>query len=99
MRRLHGRFRSNLLLILILSLLSIIVYVYDKLCLIVVELVFQAMVPFQALQAYGLSVDAVCPGKKAGESCRTAIHQASPFQVLSYTYIQYKTQSVGMSSN
>ncbi|CAL8998602.1 unnamed protein product, partial [Prunus brigantina] len=28
--------------------------------------------------AYGVSVDAVCPGKKAGDICRTAIHQLSP---------------------
>lgn len=33
--------------------------------------------PFQALQAFGLSVDAVCPGKKSGDICRTAIHQGS----------------------
>ncbi|KAK9950668.1 hypothetical protein M0R45_006145 [Rubus argutus] len=38
----------------------------------------EAMVPFQALQAYGVSVDAVCPGKKAGDICRTGIHQKSP---------------------
>ncbi|KAK9070199.1 hypothetical protein SSX86_010599 [Deinandra increscens subsp. villosa] len=40
----------------------------------------EAMVPFQALQGYGLSVDAVCPGKKSGDICRTAIHQKSPHQ-------------------
>ncbi|ONI15028.1 hypothetical protein PRUPE_3G022000 [Prunus persica] len=39
---------------------------------------YEAMVPFQALQAYGVSVDAVCPGKKAGDICRTAIHQLFP---------------------
>ena len=32
------------------------------------------MVPFQALQAFGFQVDAVCPGKKAGEACKTAVH-------------------------
>ncbi|CAL5326647.1 unnamed protein product [Camellia sinensis] len=41
---------------------------------------YEVMVPFQALQAYGVSVDAVCPGKKSGDICRTAIHQASPHQ-------------------
>ncbi|WOG97463.1 hypothetical protein DCAR_0416803 [Daucus carota subsp. sativus] len=41
---------------------------------------FEAMVPFQALQAYGISVDAVCPGKKTGDTCRTAIHQNSEYQ-------------------
>jgi uncharacterized 2Fe-2S/4Fe-4S cluster protein (DUF4445 family) len=39
------------------------------------------MVPFQALQAFGVSVDAVCPGKKAGDICRTAIQQRSVHQV------------------
>lgn len=35
---------------------------------------YETMVPFQALQAVGLKVDAVCPGKHAGEVVRTAIH-------------------------
>jgi len=35
---------------------------------------YETMVPFQALQMVGHSVDAVCPGKKAGEQVRTAIH-------------------------
>jgi hypothetical protein len=39
------------------------------------------MVPFQALQAYGVSVDAVCPSKKAGDICRTAVHQLTGHQV------------------
>lgn len=39
------------------------------------------MVPFQALQAYGLKVDAICPGKKAGESCKTAVHDFVGHQV------------------
>jgi hypothetical protein len=39
------------------------------------------MVPFQALQAYGVSVDAACPGKKAGDVCRTAVHQGIGHQV------------------
>jgi hypothetical protein len=34
----------------------------------------QVMVPFQALQMVGFQVDAVCPGKKAGDTCRTAVH-------------------------
>ena len=42
---------------------------------------YEAMVPFQALQAYGVAVDAVCPGKKAGDVCRTAIHDSSGHQV------------------
>jgi protease I len=35
---------------------------------------YEIMVPFQALQMLGHSVDAVCPGKKKGEQVRTAIH-------------------------
>ena len=41
----------------------------------------QAMVPFQALQAYGVSVDAVCPGKKTGDICPTVVQQGSVYQV------------------
>jgi protease I len=32
------------------------------------------MVPFQALQAVGHTVDAVCPGKERGDYVKTAIH-------------------------
>jgi protease I len=35
---------------------------------------YEVMVPFQALLAVGHQVDAVCPGKKAGDKVRTAIH-------------------------
>src|SRR6056297_1097787 len=35
---------------------------------------YEVMVPFQALQAVGHEVDAVCPEKEAGESCKTAVH-------------------------
>ena len=35
---------------------------------------YETMVPFQALQIAGHTVDAVCPKKKAGEFVRTAIH-------------------------
>jgi protease I len=35
---------------------------------------YEVMVPFQALQAVGHTVHAVCPGKKAGEAVRTALH-------------------------
>ncbi|EXC21753.1 Intracellular protease 1 [Morus notabilis] len=44
---------------------------------------YEAMVPFQALQAYGVAVDAVCPGKKAGDICRTAVHDSSGHQTYS----------------
>ena len=35
---------------------------------------YEIMVPFQALQMVGYTVDAVCPGKRAGEQVRTSIH-------------------------
>ena len=35
---------------------------------------YEIMVPFQALRMVGHRVDAVCPGKKAGDRIRTAIH-------------------------
>jgi hypothetical protein len=35
---------------------------------------YEIMVPFQALQAVGHDVDAVCPDKAAGETVKTAIH-------------------------
>ncbi len=35
---------------------------------------YEVMVPFQALQAVGHHVHAVCPDKKAGEVVRTAVH-------------------------
>lgn len=35
---------------------------------------YEAMVPFQILQMVGHHVDTACPGKKAGERVKTAIH-------------------------
>jgi protease I len=35
---------------------------------------YEIMVPFQALQAAGHEVDAVCPDREAGETIKTAIH-------------------------
>lgn len=44
---------------------------------------YEAMVPFQALQAVGHTVHAVCPGKKAGDFVRTAIHDFEGDQTYS----------------
>jgi protease I len=44
---------------------------------------YEVMVPFQALRAVGLQVDAVCPGKTAGQSVRTAIHDFEGDQTYS----------------
>lgn len=35
---------------------------------------YEAMVPFQMLRMVGHTVHAVCPGKKAGETVKTAVH-------------------------
>ena len=35
---------------------------------------YEVMVPFQSLQMVGHTVHAVCPGKKSGDTVRTAIH-------------------------
>ncbi|SME97496.1 protease I [Pseudogulbenkiania subflava DSM 22618] len=44
---------------------------------------YELMVPFQALQAMGYTVDAVCPGKQAGEQIKTAIHDFEGAQTYS----------------
>lgn len=44
---------------------------------------YETMVPFQTLQACGHSVDAVCPGKAAGESVATSIHDFEGDQTYS----------------
>ncbi len=44
---------------------------------------YEVMVPFQALQMVGHTVDAVCPGKAAGEKVRTAIHDFEGDQTYS----------------
>ena len=44
---------------------------------------YEVMVPFQALGAVGLQVDAVCPGKAAGQTVRTAIHDFEGDQTYS----------------
>ena len=44
---------------------------------------YELMVPFQALQAVGHRVDAVCPGKKAGDFVLTAIHDFEGAQTYS----------------
>jgi len=44
---------------------------------------YEIMVPFQALQMVGHTVHAVCPGKKKGESVKTAIHDFEGDQTYS----------------
>ncbi|MDM9559523.1 DJ-1/PfpI family protein [Bordetella petrii] len=44
---------------------------------------YETMVPFQALQAVGHTVHAVCPGKKSGDRVATAIHDFEGAQTYS----------------
>ena len=44
---------------------------------------YEVMVPFQALLMVGHAVHAVCPGKKSGETVRTAIHDFEGDQTYS----------------
>jgi protease I len=44
---------------------------------------YEVMVPFQSLLMVGHAVHAVCPGKKAGEMVRTAIHDFEGEQTYS----------------
>ncbi len=44
---------------------------------------YEVMVPFQMLQMVGHEVHAVCPGKKAGETIKTAIHDFEGDQTYS----------------
>ena len=44
---------------------------------------YEVMVPFQALLMVGHTVHAVCPGKKAGQTVRTAVHDFEGDQTYS----------------
>ena len=44
---------------------------------------YEVMVPFQALQMVGFEVHAVCPGKRAGQKIRTAVHDFEGDQTYS----------------
>jgi protease I len=56
-----------------------------KLLMIVGDYVedYEVMVPFQALQMVGHEVHAVCPGRKQGESVKTAVHDFEGAQTYS----------------
>jgi len=44
---------------------------------------YEVMVPFQALQAVGHTVHAICPDKEAGDTVRTAVHDFEGDQTYS----------------
>jgi len=55
---------------------------------------YEIMVPFQALQMVGHTVHAVCPGKKKGESIKTAIHDFEGDQ----TYTEKPGHNFGLNA-
>ena len=56
---------------------------------------YEIMVPFQALQMVGHSVDAVCPGKQKGDKIRTAIHDFEGDQ----TYTEKRGHDFTLNAN
>jgi PfpI family intracellular protease len=44
---------------------------------------YEALVPFQAMKALGYQVDAVCPDKRTGDKCSTAVHDFEGAQTYS----------------
>jgi len=56
---------------------------------------YEVMVPFQALQMVGHTVHAVCPGKKAGGTVRTAIHDFEGDQ----TYSEKRGHDFSLNAN
>src|SRR6266478_4417074 len=58
---------------------------------------YETMVPFQALQAVGHTVHAVCPGKAAGEKIATAIHDFEGDQTYSEKRGHYFTLNAAFS--
>jgi protease I len=56
---------------------------------------YEVMVPFQALSMVGHTVHAVCPGKKSGESVRTAIHDFEGDQ----TYSEKRGHNFSLNAN
>jgi protease I len=56
---------------------------------------YEAMVPFQMLTMVGHTVHAVCPGKKAGETVRTAVHDFEGDQ----TYSEKRGHNFAINAN
>lgn len=56
---------------------------------------YEAMVPFQMLSMVGHTVHAVCPGKKAGDVVRTAVHDFEGDQ----TYSEKRGHNFGLNAD
>lgn len=56
---------------------------------------YEAMVPFQMLVMAGHQVDAVCPGKRSGDTVATAIHDFTGYQ----TYIERQGHNFAINAD
>lgn len=56
---------------------------------------YEVMVPYQALESVGFTVDVVCPDKKAGEHIATAIHDFTEYQ----TYIELRGHNFALTKD
>lgn len=56
---------------------------------------YEVMVPYQALESVGFTVDVVCPDKKAGEHIATAIHDFTDYQ----TYIELRGHNFALTKD
>src|SRR3954451_19540602 len=56
---------------------------------------YEVMVPFQALLMVGHTVHAVCPGKKAGDKVKTAVHDLEGDQ----TYTEKPGHAFALNAN
>ena len=56
---------------------------------------YEAMVPFQILTMVGHKVDVVCPGKKAGDTVKTAVHDFIGDQ----TYVELQGHRFKLNAN
>ena len=56
---------------------------------------YEAMVPFQMLVMAGHQVDAVCPGKKPGDTVATAIHDFTCYQ----TYLERQGHNFAINAD
>jgi protease I len=53
---------------------------------------YEVMVPFQALTMVGHIAHAVCPGKKAGQKIKTAIHDFEGDHLYREARAQFRTE-------
>lgn len=56
---------------------------------------YEAMVPFQILTMFGHTVHTVCPGKKAGDTVKTAVHDFIGDQ----TYVELQGHRFAINTN